>query len=427
MKCVNCGHENPEKALTCYWCGTDPATGETPYPALGAPAISFWDALVVPEIPLPPAIKVPSPVPEREDTIGELLLDLTMPELPPIEIAPPPDIPEQELFSASRRRARHKPVVRVLSMAPPVMHSLLSTVGRLLVFIGGLVLLFVLGLALIAAIGTASFGGAFCLFGLLSLGAVLWVAILAARAGKRIVEETGEIYERLEVLGQVLREVAPGLVREYPVNLPSKAGLLDQPVAYSELRTLAGAEGEQPDGLAEDLLTGAITSLVARDDVVLARRHYPVEVRGTLTQSSVTEVNRPVLMRRRVYVGPGELEEQIAGALRTDQSMTVEELIRSLAGGEGRQRARQVVDAVSEVLSERPPDLDVLASPEEALAEFERYREMVRRTDPELYQLLEDEVRRGLAPLMRRPIPSSLMDLARYASDVVNQTRPPQP
>jgi hypothetical protein len=312
-------------------------------------------------------------------------------------------------------------------MAPPVMHSLLSTVGRLLVFIGGLVLLFVLGLALIAAIGTASFGGAFCLFGLLSLGAVLWVAILAARAGKRIVEETGEIYERLEVLGQVLREVAPGLVREYPVNLPSKAGLLDQPVAYSELRTLAGAEGEQPDGLAEDLLTGAITSLVARDDVVLARRHYPVEVRGTLTQSSVTEVNRPVLMRRRVYVGPGELEEQIAGALRTDQSMTVEELIRSLAGGEGRQRARQVVDAVSEVLSERPPDLDVLASPEEALAEFERYREMVRRTDPELYQLLEDEVRRGLAPLMRRPIPSSLMDLAQYASDVVNQTRPPQP
>jgi hypothetical protein len=121
------------------------------------------------------------------------------------------------------------------------------------------------------------------------------------------------------------------------------------------------------------------------------------------------------------------LEEQIAGALRTDQSMTVEELIRSLAGGEGRQRARQVVDAVNEVLSEHPPDLDVLASPEEALAEFERYREMVRRTDPELYQLLEDEVRRGLASVMRRPIPSSLMDLARYVSDVVNQTRPPQP
>jgi hypothetical protein len=152
-----------------------------------------------------------------------------------------------------------------------------------------------------------------------------------------------------------------------------------------------------------------------------------VEVRGTLTQSSATEVNRPVLTRRRVYVGPGELEEQIAGALRTDQSITIEELIKNLAGSEGRQRARRLVDAVNEDLSERSPDLDVIASPDEALAEFERYREIVRRTDPELYQLLEAEVRRGLASVVQRPLPSSLMDLAQYASDAVNRARPPQP
>ena len=96
-------------------------------------------------------------------------------------------------------------------------------------------------------------------------------------------------------------------------------------------------------------------------------------------------------------------------------------------GAEGRQRARRVVDVVKDVLAERPPDLDVVTSPDEALAEFERYRKMVRRTDPELYQMLEDEVRRGLAAVMQRPIPSSLMDLAQYASDVVNQTHPPQP
>ncbi len=426
MNCVNCGHENPEKALICYWCGQNPATGETPYPGLGAPAVRFWDTLTVPEVTLPPPIEVPSPMPGNGSTIAPEQLDLTIPEPPPIEIAPPPDIPDQAQFTIERRRARHKSAISVLSAAPPVMHSLLPVLGRLLVFIGGLGLFLVFGLALVAALGTASFGAAFCLAGLLGLGAVLWVGVLAARAGKRIVEETGEIYERLEVLGQVLREVAPGLVQEFPVNLPTKTGVLDQPLAYSELRALASQEAERPTELAEDLLTGAITSLVARDDVVLARRNYPVEVRGTLTRPATTEVNRPVLTRRRVYVGPGTLEEQIARTLRTDRSMTVEELIGALVGPGGRQRAQRVVSAVNEALSERPPDLDVLASPEDALAEFERYREAMRRADPELYQLLEDEVRRALAAVMRRPLPSSLVDLARYASTVVDQTRAPK-
>jgi hypothetical protein len=295
------------------------------------------------------------------------------------------------------------------------------------VFFGGLLLLFILGLVLVAAVGTASFGAAFCLVGLLGLGGVLWVALLAARAGRRLVEETGEVYERLEVLGQVLREVAPGIVQELPVNLPAKLGVLDQPVAYSELRTLAAPDGEAPIGLAENLLTGAITSLVGRDDVTLARRIYPVDVRGTLTRPTTTEVSRPVLTRRRAYAGPGVLEEQVSRSLRTDQSITVEELLKALLQPGGRQRAQQVVDAVNEALSEHPPDLDLLASPEDALAEFERYRDAVRRADPELYQLLEAEVRRGLAAAMRRPIPSSLMDLARSAADGVERMRPPQP
>jgi hypothetical protein len=424
MKCVNCGHENPAKALVCFWCGLDPATGETPYPALGAPAVEFWEELMVPEVVLPPPIEVPSMTP---DHVGAQSLDLTMPELPTIDVAPPPDVPDEQQFTVVRRRARHKPVVHISSIAPPVMHALLPIVGRLLVFVGGLLLIITLVLALLAAVGAASFGGAFCLIGLLGLGTMLWVALLAARAGKRIVEETGEMYERLEVLGKVLREVAPGLVEEFPVNLPARSEVLDQPVAYSELRALAGEEDEPPTDLAEDLLTGAITSLVARDDVILARRYYPVKVQGALTRASATEVNQPVLRRRKAYVGPGELEERVAGALRTDRSMTVAELIGTLLGPEGRQRTQHLIAAVNDALGERPPDLDALASPEDALAEFKRYRETVRRADPELYQMLEEEVRRGLAAVMRRPIPSSLMDLARLASDVVDQPRSPQP
>jgi hypothetical protein len=429
MKCVNCGHENPDRALICYWCGVEPTTGELPYRALGSPAGSFWEGLAVPEVTLPPAIELPAPMPVPEfgfGTAGAELLDLTVPEVPPIEIAPPPDIPDQTQFVAARRRPRLWPVVRISAAGPPVLHPLLPFLGRLLVFVGGLALLLVLGLVLVAAIGAASFGAAFCLVGMLGLAAVLWVGLLAVRAGKRIVEETGEIYERLEVWGRVLREVVPGVVEELPVNLPAKTGVLDQPVAYSELRALASQGGEASKELAQDMLTGAIASLVARDDVILARRTYPVEVRGRLTQSTTNEVTHPVLTRRRLYVGPGVLEEQINETLRTDRSMTVEELVKALAGPDGRERAQQVISAVNEALSERPPDLDALASPEEALAEFQRYREAVRRADPELYQLLEEEVRRGLAAVMRRPVPSSLSDLVRYASVVVDNSSPPR-
>jgi hypothetical protein len=423
MNCVNCGRDNPKKALICFWCGLDPETGETPYPALDAPAGGDWDALTVPEIILPPPIEIPSPALDQADRKGDEPFDLTIPEPPPIEIAPPPDIPSEDHFTPTRRRVRQKPVVRISSAVPPVMHALLPTLARLLVFIGGLLALFLLGLALFVAVGAASFGAVFCLVGLLGFGALVWVALLAARVGRRVMEGTGELYERFEVLGQVAREVAPGLVQEFPLNLPGKMDVLEQPFAYSELRALAGDQEELPTESAEDLLTGAITNLVARDDVILAQRNYPVEVRGALTRSSVTDVNLPVLTRRRPYSGSGELEGKIVSALRTDRSMTVEELIASLSEAEGRQRAREIVSAVNEAVSERSPDLDVVGSPQDALAEFERYRETIRRTDPELYQLLEDEVKRGLSAVMRRPVPSSLMDLARYASDVVDQSR----
>ncbi len=103
--------------------------------------------------------------------------------------------------------------------------------------------------------------------------------------------------------------------------------------------------------------------------------------------------------------------------------MTVEELIKSLSEAEGRQRARQIVSAVNEAVSERPSDVDLVGSPQDALVEFERYRETIRRADPELYQLLEDAVKRGLSAVMQRSVPSSLLDLARYASEVVDQSR----
>jgi hypothetical protein len=81
-----------------------------------------------------------------------------------------------------------------------------------------------------------------------------------------------------------------------------------------------------------------------------------------------------------------------------------------------------VVAAVNQALAERPPDLEALASPEEALAEFERFRGALQQADPELYRLLEDEIRRGLAAVMRRPVPSSLIDLARYASALQSES-----
>jgi hypothetical protein len=286
----------------------------------------------------------------------------------------------------------------------------------LLIFIVGLGVLFVLGSALVAAVGAASFGGAFCLVGLLGLAAVLWVGMLMARAGKRVVTATGAVYERLEVLGRSLREVAPGVVKELPVNLPAKMGVLDLPVTYSQLRMLDSQEGQSPSEQAVDLLTGAIASLVGRDDVILARRTYPVQTRGALTRPASREVSVPVLTRRRIYVGPGGLEQQIARILHTDRPMSVEELMQALVGTPGRQRAQQVITWVERALTESPPDLDALASPDAALAELERYRKALRQADPELYRLLEEEIRRGLGRTVRRAVPSSLLDLARSAS-----------
>jgi hypothetical protein len=275
----------------------------------------------------------------------------------------------------------------------------------------------------LAAVGAASFGSAFCLLGLLALAAVLWVGLLLARTGKRLVERAGVVYERLDVLGRVLREVAPGVVKELPINLPKQMGVLDLPVAYSELRSLASQEGEPTLELAVDLLTGAIAGLVGRDDVLLARRSYPVEVRGMLARSDSTQVNHPVVTRRRVYVGPGELEERIARILRTDQPMTIEELVRALVGPAGRRGAQEVVTWVSQSLSENPPDLEALASPDDALAEIERFRDAVRRADPELYELLESEIRRGLGAVVPRSVPSSLLDLARSGSTIGDRSR----
>jgi hypothetical protein len=388
--------------------------------------VDSGDAILFPEAVVSSTIEVPPPMPVPEMSVSTAvtdLLDLEMPELPTIEIAPPPDIPDDVQFVTERRRARHRPVVRAASSGPPVTRPLLPGWGRLMVFLGGLGVLLALSVALVLAIGAGSLGSLFCLLGLLVLSAVLWVGVLAARIGRRIVDVTGEVYERLEVFGDVLREVAPGVVQEFPVNLPGTTGVLDQPIGYSELRSLASEEGEQPTEQAVDLVTGVITSLVGRDDVVLARRNYPVEVRGSLARSSSSEVTQPVLTRRRTYVGPGELEEQIARTLRTDQPMTVSELLRALLGPGGRQRAEQVVAAVNRALAERPPDLAALASPQDALAEFERYREAVRRADPELYDLLEREVRRAFATVAERRVPSSLLDLAQYASTVGDELR----
>jgi hypothetical protein len=420
MNCVNCGHENPNKALICYWCGLDPNTGESPYQALNAPSFAYEAFVAVPEIALPAPIEVPPPLPVPSVEVGMAApeaLGLEMPEIPPIEIAPPPDIADQGQFTAiHRRRARHRPVVHAARVGPVATRPVLPGWGRLLVFIVGLGLLFVLGSALVAAVGAASFGGAFCLAGLLGLAVVLWVGALMARAGKRVVAATGAVYERLEVLGRSLREVAPGMVKELPVNLPAKMGVLDLPVTYSQLRALDSQKGQPPSEQAVDLLTGAIASLVGRDDVILARRTYPVQTRGALARPASREVSVPVLIRRRIYVGPEGLEEQIARILRTDRPMSVEELMQALVGTPGRQRAQQVLTWVERALAESPPDLDALDSPDAALAELEGYRKALRQADPELYRSLEEEIRRGLGGAVRRSAPSSLLDLARSAS-----------
>jgi hypothetical protein len=92
----------------------------------------------------------------------------------------------------------------------------------------------------------------------------------------------------------------------------------------------------------------------------------------------------------------------------------------TLLGPGGREQGRRVVAAVDEALSERPPDLDMLASPEDTLAEFERFRQALRRADPDLYKLLEDEIRRAFAAAAQKKVPSSWMDLARYAATIGN-------
>jgi hypothetical protein len=71
---------------------------------------------------------------------------------------------------------------------------------------------------------------------------------------------------------------------------------------------------------------------------------------------------------------------------------------------------------VDQALTEHPPDLEALTAPDQALAELEQYREALRKVDPELYELLEEEIRLGLAAAVRRSVPSSLLDLAQYAS-----------
>jgi len=420
MRCVNCGKENPDRALVCYWCSLDPVTGESPYAALKTPTARTVGEIGVPGIVLPPPIQVPPPMPVPEITFDlEHLITsgLAMPDLPTIEIAPSPGIPQEgEFVSVRRRRARHRPVVRAAPARSVATRPVLPGMAWLLVFVIGLGVLFFLGSALVMAVGAASLGDAFCLLGLLGLVGVLWIGALMARAGRRAVERAGVAYERLESWGKVLREVVPGVVKELPVNLPAQMDVLDLPVAYSELRTLAAQKGESPMELAVDLLTGAIAGLVGSDDVVLARRTFPVETRSMFTRPSTYEVNIPVLTRRRAYVGPGKLEEQIARTLRTERPMTVEELMQTLLGPGGRQQARQVVASVERALAERPPDLDAVTLPDEALAALERYREAVKQADPELYKLLEVEIRRGLGAVVGRAVPSSLLDLARYSA-----------
>lgn len=429
MKCVNCGHENRERSLICYWCGLDPATGEQPYPALTAPGVKVEQELVIPEITLPPPIQLPTsmPVPDVTlDTDVPELIGVSIPELPPIEIPPPLEIPEQGQFTIVRRRVRHRPRVLAVPARPVVTRPVLPGWGRVLVFVAGLGLLFLLGTELVAAIGATSLGSAFCLLGLVGLTAILWGGVLLARAGKRVAERAGVAYERIEILGRALREVAPGVVQELPVNLSKRMGVLDVPAAYSELRLLAAQQGEPPAELAVDLLTGAIAGLVGRDDVVLARRKFPLETRGRLTRSTSTEVSRPVITRRRAYVGPGRLEARIAQILRTDQPLTVEELVGALLGPERRRGAQQVVAWVSQALEEHPPDLDALSSPDDALAELERFREAMRRADPELYELLESEISRELGAAVERSVPSSILDLARYVSATDDRSGKPR-
>jgi len=59
MDCINCGRENPNKALICYWCSLNPKTGEDPYTGLSIPTVGAVSASAVMDIPMPGVIEVP--------------------------------------------------------------------------------------------------------------------------------------------------------------------------------------------------------------------------------------------------------------------------------------------------------------------------------------------------------------------------------
>jgi hypothetical protein len=418
MKCVNCGHENLEKALICYWCSLDPVTGDSPFPMPATPASLLQDSPVTLQVPALPVIDVPPTLPVPEFPIADVsagFSDLAMPTVPEIEIAPLPDIPDRSEFAVVRRRTRHRPVVRAYSASPMTTHALLPGWARLFIFVGGLGVLFLLGSALVTGVA-AGLGGIVCLSGLLGLFAVLWLGLLLARRAKRIITRTGAALERVEFLGRSLYETVPGTIKEVPVNLSTQLGVLDVPVSYSELRALADDKSRPVLERSVDLVTGAIVDLIGRDDIVLARQTYPVETRGLLTRNASEEMVRPVLTRRRAYVGPGQLEAEIAKVLRTDQGVTVGELVHKLAGSTGGQDAKRIVAWVDQALDDSPPNLEALASPDQALQDFQQFREALQRADPELYQLVEKQVRQGLGALAQRPVPSSLLNLARYTA-----------
>jgi hypothetical protein len=410
----------------------DPHTGASPY-HLSSPATpdltvgesmpeapDASDVLDVPEMEI--VVPPPLPVPEIDiDALAMSDVGLDMPEVPEIEIAPPPEIPELDHFTESkRRRMRHRPIIRTAPAPPATDEPVLSNVARILIFILGLGLLIPLVAGLVAAVGTASLGPIFCLTGLVGFLALIWLGLLLVRTGRRIAAASGAVYERMQVFGRTLREVAPGVIKELPVNLPSHVDVLDLPVAYSELRYLDSQEAESPTDLAVDLILGSIASLVGRDDVILAHRVYPVEERGMLTRSKSDEVSRPVLTRRRAYVGPGVLEEHIAQNLRTDRAVTVEEFLQGLLEvdvQEGtREGARQVVRIVDQALAEDSDTLDEIPNLDAALDRLESYRQSMQRANPELYKLLEAEIRYNLGGRINRSVARSLLDLAGYSS-----------
>lgn len=419
MQCVNCGRDNLEKALVCYWCGMDPKSGDSPYAALQVP-IDQGDA--TPVAPPPPAIELPPPIPVPDVSVVQAdwhTFDIEMPRPPQIEVAPPPDIPTEEQFTAARRqRMRHPVVVRAAPAPPITSRPLLSGPARLQVFIGGLVFLVAMGIVLSTALSAASLGNALVVVVLLVGGIVVWFGLLTARVGRRAAAQAAAVYERVESLGRVLREVIPGTVQELPVNLPASLGVYDLPVAYSELRALAAASNEPSLEMAVDLLTGAIATLVARDDVILARRTWPMRTQGLLARSDTRQMSVPVLTRRRAYAGPGQLEAHLARLLPSGQPVPVAELVEALLtdeiGAEGRQGPARLVRWVQETLEEHPPDLEALPAPDEALERLQNYRQAIREADPELYKLLEAQVRRGLGALTGKGL-SSPFDLARYA------------